>query len=141
MRDILAYMLPSDTESPDGVSNPGFLFPSPCSMAATFDFSFAERPPSAGSSPEGNAQPTTTASTTSGEAKAPEKTISCVSCRRRKLKCDRIKPRCGTCARLRHECEYPERRRNLGQKRRNMKELEARLGRYCRGGRCLTVQC
>jgi hypothetical protein len=61
-------------------------------------------------------------------AAAAEKTISCVSCRKRKLKCDRIKPKCGTCSRLRHECEYPERRRNLGSKRRNMKELEARLG-------------
>lgn len=64
----------------------------------------------------------------SREGKGPEKTISCVSCRKRKLKCDRIKPKCGTCSRLRHECEYPERRRNLGSKRRNMKELEARLG-------------
>ena len=57
-----------------------------------------------------------------------EKTISCVSCRKRKLKCDRVKPKCGTCTRLRHECEYPVRRRNMGSKRRNMKELEARLG-------------
>ncbi|RDW59491.1 hypothetical protein BP6252_12578 [Coleophoma cylindrospora] len=64
-----------------------------------------------------------------GENRAPtvEKTISCVSCRRRKLKCDRIKPKCGTCSRLRHDCEYPERKRNLGTKRRNMKQLEARL--------------
>ena len=57
-----------------------------------------------------------------------EKTISCVSCRKRKLKCDRLKPKCGTCIRLRHDCEYPERRRNIGSKRRNMKDLEARLG-------------
>lgn len=62
-----------------------------------------------------------------GKEKGVEKTISCVSCRRRKLKCDRVKPKCGTCGRLRHECEYPERRRNIGTKRRNMKELEARL--------------
>jgi hypothetical protein len=60
-------------------------------------------------------------------AKPPEKTISCVSCRKRKLKCDRVKPKCGTCTRLRHECEFPERRRNVGSKRRNIKELEARL--------------
>ncbi|KHJ31549.1 putative fungal specific transcription factor domain-containing protein [Erysiphe necator] len=62
--------------------------------------------------------------------KALEKTISCVSCRKRKLKCDRIKPKCGTCVRLRHECEYPERRRNLGAKRARSskeKEIEARL--------------
>lgn len=65
---------------------------------------------------------------TSGNKKPSDKTISCVSCRKRKLKCDRIKPRCGTCTRLRHDCEFPERKRNLGSKRRNMKELEARLG-------------
>ncbi|CZS93123.1 uncharacterized protein RAG0_03541 [Rhynchosporium agropyri] len=61
------------------------------------------------------------------DGKASEKTISCTSCRKRKLKCDRVKPACGTCSRLRHDCEYPERRRNMGSKRRNMKELEARL--------------
>ncbi len=71
----------------------------------------------------------TAASSSAAGAKAPEKTISCVSCRRRKLKCDRVKPKCGTCIRLRHECEYPERRRNFGSRRRNMKELEERLGR------------
>ncbi|RDL34407.1 Uncharacterized protein BP5553_07535 [Venustampulla echinocandica] len=64
---------------------------------------------------------------TGASGKAPDKTISCVSCRKRKLRCDRIKPKCGTCERLCHECEYPERRRNPGSKRRNMKELEARL--------------
>jgi hypothetical protein len=68
------------------------------------------------------------AASSAAGAKGPEKTISCVSCRRRKLKCDRVKPKCGTCIRLRHECEYPERRRNLGSRRRNMKELEERLG-------------
>ncbi|ESZ92849.1 fungal specific transcription factor domain-containing protein [Sclerotinia borealis F-4128] len=70
---------------------------------------------------------TTTSAPGEGKEKGAEKTISCVSCRRRKLKCDRVKPKCGTCGRLRHECEYPERRRNVGTKRRNMKELEARL--------------
>jgi len=78
-----------------------------------------------GSSPEDARQSIEQATT--GDGKAPEKTISCTSCRKRKLKCDRIKPSCGTCSRLRHDCEYPERRRNLGSKRRNMKELEARL--------------
>ncbi|RKF59460.1 Citrinin biosynthesis transcriptional activator ctnR [Erysiphe neolycopersici] len=65
-----------------------------------------------------------------GTQKEAEKTISCVSCRKRKLKCDRVKPKCGTCVRLRHECEYPERRRNLGAKRARSskeKEIEARL--------------
>ncbi|RKF71198.1 Citrinin biosynthesis transcriptional activator mrl3 [Golovinomyces cichoracearum] len=66
-------------------------------------------------------------SSAQGSQKGPEKTISCVSCRKRKLKCDRMKPKCGTCVRLRHECEYPTRRRNVGTKRRNYKEIEARL--------------
>ncbi|TVY56061.1 Citrinin biosynthesis transcriptional activator mrl3 [Lachnellula cervina] len=73
----------------------------------------------------GKSQPSEASSATG--ARGQEKTISCVSCRRRKLRCDRIKPQCGTCSRLRHKCEYPERRRNLGSKRRNMKELEERL--------------
>jgi hypothetical protein len=57
-----------------------------------------------------------------------DKTIACTLCRGRKLKCDRAKPKCGTCTRLRSNCEYPERRRTVGSKRRNMKDLEARLG-------------
>ncbi|TVY37892.1 Citrinin biosynthesis transcriptional activator [Lachnellula occidentalis] len=73
----------------------------------------------------GHALPSEASSAT--DARGHEKTISCVSCRRRKLRCDRIKPQCGTCSRLRHQCEYPERRRNLGSKRRNMRELEERL--------------
>ncbi|EKD21317.1 fungal specific transcription factor domain-containing protein [Drepanopeziza brunnea f. sp. 'multigermtubi' MB_m1] len=85
------------------------------------DFNFAD-PPNAGEPPR-----SATTTTTTVDGRAPEKTISCVSCRKRKLKCDRIKPKCGTCLRLRHECEYPERRKNLASKRRNMKELEARL--------------
>jgi hypothetical protein len=72
-------------------------------------------------------QPSAAGPSIAGQAKLPEKTISCVSCRKRKLKCDRVKPKCGTCTRLRHDCEFPERRRNLGTKRRNIKELEARL--------------
>jgi hypothetical protein len=98
-------------------------------MSATFEEGPADPSPSIDDGPAGGrggesqAQASPTA-----DGKAPEKTISCVSCRKRKLKCDRIKPKCGTCTRLRHECEYPERRRTLGSKRRNMKELEARLG-------------
>lgn len=89
-----------------------------------------DSPPRAiGSSSSSNgAPPPANAGEKAAMAAAIEKTISCVSCRRRKLKCDRQKPKCSTCTRLKHDCEYPERRRNLGTKRRNMKELEARLG-------------
>lgn len=56
------------------------------------------------------------------------KTISCTLCRKRKLKCDRVKPSCGTCTRLRHDCIFPTARMKTTSKRRNVKDLEARLG-------------
>jgi len=90
----------------------------------------ASAPGASASNNEAQGGGASAAGSSAAGAKGPEKTISCVSCRRRKLKCDRVKPQCGTCVRLRHECEYPERRRNLGSRRRNMKELEERLGRH-----------
>ncbi|KAI2630880.1 hypothetical protein GGR54DRAFT_648426 [Hypoxylon sp. NC1633] len=45
----------------------------------------------------------------------------------RKLKCDRTKPRCNRCSKTQIECVYPESRRKPAFKRRNVKELEARL--------------
>lgn len=54
--------------------------------------------------------------------------LACVTCRSRKLKCDRAKPACVRCARFKSECVYPESRRKPAFKRRNVKELEERLG-------------
>ena len=56
--------------------------------------------------------------------------LACVSCRARKLKCDRVKPACTRCVKVSNGCVYPESRRKPNFKRRNVKELEARLGRY-----------
>ncbi|KAK0710888.1 fungal-specific transcription factor domain-containing protein [Lasiosphaeris hirsuta] len=53
--------------------------------------------------------------------------LACVSCRSRKLKCDRLKPACNRCAKVGGECVYPESRRKPAFKRRNVKELEERL--------------
>jgi hypothetical protein len=55
--------------------------------------------------------------------------LACVACRSRKLKCDRTKPECARCAKVKAECVYPESRRKPAFKRRNVRELEARLGR------------
>jgi Fungal Zn(2)-Cys(6) binuclear cluster domain len=55
------------------------------------------------------------------------KRIACVVCRKRKLRCDGIKPSCGTCSRLGHNCAYDEIRRKSGPKRGYVKQLEARL--------------
>ena len=58
------------------------------------------------------------------------KRIACVICRKRKLKCDGNRPKCATCARLKHNCAYDEVRRKSGPKRGYVKELEARLGTF-----------
>jgi hypothetical protein len=55
------------------------------------------------------------------------KRIACILCRKRKLRCDGGKPSCGTCARLKHNCEYSEERKKSGPKRGYVKLLEARL--------------
>lgn len=48
-------------------------------------------------------------------------------CRKRKLKCDGMRPSCSTCSRLGHSCAYDEQRRKSGPKRGYVKALEERL--------------
>ncbi|KAF2668054.1 hypothetical protein BT63DRAFT_426889 [Microthyrium microscopicum] len=55
------------------------------------------------------------------------KRIACVLCRKRKLRCDGARPKCGTCSRLSHDCGYDEVRKKSGPKRGYVKLLEARL--------------
>lgn len=62
---------------------------------------------------------------TAGQGSEP---LACVTCRSRKLKCDRVKQACGRCLKVKRECVYPESRRKPAFKRRNVKELEERLG-------------
>jgi hypothetical protein len=54
--------------------------------------------------------------------------LSCVSCRSRKLKCDKLRPACTRCTKVDADCVYPESRRKPAFKRRNVRELEERLG-------------
>ena len=65
-----------------------------------------------------------------GESGGParSKRIACITCRKRKLRCDGERPSCGSCARLGHKCAYDDVRRKSGPKRGYVKELEARLG-------------
>ncbi|KAI0512638.1 hypothetical protein F5B22DRAFT_299953 [Xylaria bambusicola] len=53
--------------------------------------------------------------------------LSCVTCRSRKLKCDKAKPACTRCTKVNGDCVYPESRRKPAFKRKNVKELEERL--------------
>ncbi|PKS07875.1 hypothetical protein jhhlp_006483 [Lomentospora prolificans] len=55
------------------------------------------------------------------------KRLACMICRRRKLKCDGVRPSCSTCSRLGHSCAYDEVRRKSGPKRGYVKALEERL--------------
>ncbi|KAI5862700.1 hypothetical protein GGS23DRAFT_571411 [Durotheca rogersii] len=55
------------------------------------------------------------------------KRLACMICRKRKLRCDGIKPSCSTCKRLGHACAYDEVRRKSGPKRGYVKALEERL--------------
>ena len=73
--------------------------------------------------------PESTPSTNSTVKRAidPKRVLACGTCRKRKLKCDSKRPKCSTCARLGHNCEYDEVRKKSGPKRGYVKELEARL--------------
>ncbi|KAK4040536.1 fungal-specific transcription factor domain-containing protein [Parachaetomium inaequale] len=65
---------------------------------------------------------------TGGNSSVPKpKRLACMICRKRKLKCDGIKPSCSTCSRLGHTCAYDEIRRKSGPKRGYVKALEERL--------------
>ncbi|KAH8735470.1 fungal-specific transcription factor domain-containing protein [Ilyonectria robusta] len=55
------------------------------------------------------------------------KRLACMICRKRKLKCDGMRPSCSTCSRLGHSCAYDEQRRKSGPKRGYVKALEERL--------------
>lgn len=54
--------------------------------------------------------------------------FSCTQCRLKKLKCDRVRPHCGRCAKLSESCDYPQTRRSNVGRRKRVYELEAKLG-------------
>ena len=58
------------------------------------------------------------------------KRLACMICRKRKLKCDGLRPSCSTCSRLGHSCAYDEQRRKSGPKRGYVKALEERLSKW-----------
>jgi len=81
-------------------------------------------------SPPGDVNGTADAAS-GGDSNVPKlKRIACIICRKRKLKCDGIKPSCSTCTRLGHSCAYDEVRRKSGPKRGYVKALEERLSEF-----------
>ena len=77
--------------------------------------------------PAGQKSSSTTNNAETRKANDSRRVLACGTCRKRKLKCDSKRPKCSTCARLGHTCEYDEVRKKSGPKRGYVKELEARL--------------
>lgn len=71
------------------------------------------------------------------------KRLACMICRKRKLKCDGVRPSCSTCSRLGHSCAYDEQRRKSGPKRGYVKALEERLSEHASHSLffCLPHEC
>ncbi len=103
------------------------MAPSPGSVDDSY-FNDLTRQPQSGSRDSDSPQDAAGHGEENGAPKT--KRIACIICRRRKLKCDGVKPKCATCARLGHDCQYDEVRRKSGPKRGYVKDLEARLGGY-----------
>ena len=66
-------------------------------------------------------------------APAPDKAtpgsrLSCLNCRERKQRCDRSVPACSRCTALHQACECPSSRRSNRGKRRQVKDLEVKIG-------------
>lgn len=55
--------------------------------------------------------------------------LACEECRRRKARCDRVRPRCGICAETGQDCVVVEKRPPRGPKKGQMQELRSRLGK------------
>ncbi|KAI0891725.1 fungal-specific transcription factor domain-containing protein [Annulohypoxylon nitens] len=53
--------------------------------------------------------------------------LSCEECRRRKARCDRIRPQCGTCTEMAIECIVNENRPQRGPKKGQLKVLRSRV--------------
>ncbi|KAI1461778.1 fungal-specific transcription factor domain-containing protein [Annulohypoxylon moriforme] len=53
--------------------------------------------------------------------------LSCEECRRRKVRCDRVQPRCGTCAEMGIECLINDKRKQRGPKKGQIKSLRSRV--------------
>ncbi|KAH6988891.1 fungal-specific transcription factor domain-containing protein [Ilyonectria sp. MPI-CAGE-AT-0026] len=58
-----------------------------------------------------------------------EKSLSCSSCRQKKIKCDKIQPLCTPCARASRPCVFPARKRYLRHRRGARRDLSTRLNR------------
>ncbi|KAF5139450.1 Sorbicillinoid biosynthetic cluster transcription factor sor4 [Metarhizium anisopliae] len=68
----------------------------------------------------------TTTATSSGDARQ-QPGLSCEECRRRKARCDRVRPRCGICAESGRTCVVVDKRSQRGPRKGQLKDLRSRL--------------
>ncbi len=55
--------------------------------------------------------------------------LACEECRRRKARCDRVRPKCGICAEVGQNCVVVDKRPPRGPKKGQIQELQSRLGK------------
>ncbi|KAL7803573.1 hypothetical protein V8C44DRAFT_369738 [Trichoderma aethiopicum] len=65
--------------------------------------------------------------TTTGESTRQQPGLACEECRRRKARCDRVRPKCGICADSGRNCVVLDKRSQRGPKKGQLKDLRSRL--------------
>jgi len=102
----------------------------PIPVAAATTATAASSSPSSASSaspPVSAAADSAADATASSNPSQPPKHIACTTCKKRKLKCDGARPKCGTCQRGAKDCEYSTERKKSGPKKGYVKILEDRV--------------
>ncbi|OHE96496.1 all development altered-6 [Colletotrichum orchidophilum] len=61
--------------------------------------------------------------------------LACEQCRRRKSRCDRLQPKCGSCVRADTPCLFTEERPKRGPKKGQLRALKAQVGKCSRFGK------
>ena len=54
--------------------------------------------------------------------------LACEECRRRKARCDRVRPQCGICAEAGRKCVVVDKSSQRGPKKGQLKDLRSRVG-------------
>jgi hypothetical protein len=56
--------------------------------------------------------------------------FSCLACKDKKQSCDRALPKCSRCSRQGYNCSYPDKRKTATGKRKQVRDLEAKLSKH-----------
>lgn len=56
--------------------------------------------------------------------------LACEECRRRKARCDRVRPQCGICSEMGRNCVTVDQRSQRGPRKGQLKDLRSRVGEF-----------